>query len=138
MEQDSAAIVVDEPLKAQAVSEGAPIPEEKALQGPEAVMSTGAKVRYVSQSSPPICSSNKLVLTLHLLLSFLWSPLHIGSNEAIGHMKAASHTSIGLCRSLYYPHRIHLAWWLSRTVYVPGGLEFEPQRLRGFLGFPGV
>ena len=36
------------------------------------------------------------------------------------------------------PHRVHLAWWLSRTVYVPGGLEFEPQRLRGFPGFPGV
>ena len=36
------------------------------------------------------------------------------------------------------PHRVHLAWWLSRTVYVPGGLEFEPQRLRGFFGFPGV
>ena len=23
-------------------------------------------------------------------------------------------------------------------VYVPGGLEFEPQRLRGFFGFPRV
>ena len=29
-------------------------------------------------------------------------------------------------------------WWLSRRVYVPGGLEFKPQRLRGFFGFPGV
>ena len=37
-----------------------------------------------------------------------------------------------------HPHRVHLAWWLSRAVYVPGGLEFEPQRLRGFFGFPGV
>ena len=36
------------------------------------------------------------------------------------------------------PHRVHLAWWSSRTVYVPGGLEFEPQRLRGFFGFRGV
>ena len=35
------------------------------------------------------------------------------------------------------PHRVHLAWWLSRTVYVPRGLEFEPQRLRGFSDFQG-
>ena len=34
--------------------------------------------------------------------------------------------------------RVHLAWWLSGKVYVPGGLEFEPQRLRGFSGLPGV
>ena len=43
-----------------------------------------------------------------------------------------------MTQTLTYPHRVHLAWWSSRTVYVPGGLEFEPQRLRGFFGFPGV
>ena len=75
-QQDSAAIVVDEPLKAQDVSESSPAPEEKAQQGPEGVMSIGAKVRNVSQTSPPICSSNIMVLTLHLLLSFPWAPLH--------------------------------------------------------------
>ena len=34
----------------------------------------------------------------------------------------ATHTYI----SVILPHRVHLAWWFSRTVYVPGGLEFEP------------
>ena len=40
-------------------------------------------------------------------------------------------------RHLHLGVLIVLAWWLSRTVYVPGGLEFEPQRLRGFFGFQG-
>ena len=32
------------------------------------------------------------------------------------------------------PHWVDLAQWLSRTVYVPGGLGFEPQCLHMFFG----
>ena len=30
--------------------------------------------------------------------------------------------------------KVTSAWWCNRMVCVPGGLGFEPQRLRGFLG----
>ena len=29
------------------------------------------------------------------------------------------------------PHQICLAWWFKQTVYLPGGLGFEPQRCGG-------
>ena len=33
---------------------------------------------------------------------------------------------------------ISLPLLFSQMVYVPGDLRFDPQRLRGFLGLPGV
>ena len=50
-----------------------------------------------------------LVLTLHLLLSFPWAPLHTGSYEHAGRMKATSHCADDFCRFLSWPQQGRLA-----------------------------
>ena len=60
------------------------------------------------------------------------------SNALKSHAVQSSIAIMLLILRALVPHRVYLAWWVSRTVYVPGNLGFEPRRMRGFFGFPGV